>query len=204
MEKWDEKKNILIDLIQVQNLPYEQIGRMFNCSGNNIKKVAKRLGIELKQKRKINENETFNKGKRRKGICLNCGNEYIIYRSSRPGKFCSNKCQAEYNYNSYIDRWKRGEENGVSGKYGVSTHIRRYLFNKYNCGCQICGWGEVNEHTGNVPLQIHHIDGNCLNNKEENLQLLCPNHHSLTETFGNLNKNSKRVFRNNKKNRLGD
>ena len=52
MNKWDERKDILIDLIQIQNLPYEQIGSMFNCSGNNIKKVAKRLGIELKQKRK--------------------------------------------------------------------------------------------------------------------------------------------------------
>ena len=56
-----------------------------------------------------------------------------------------------------------------------------------------------NQYSGKVPLQIHHIDGNCLNNKEENLQLLCPNCHSLTETFGNLNKKSKRVYRNNKK-----
>ena len=79
MNKWDEKKDILIDLIQVQDLPYEQIGRMFNCSGNNIKKVAKRLGIELKQKRKINESETFNKGKCRKGVCLNCGERNIQY-----------------------------------------------------------------------------------------------------------------------------
>lgn len=198
MQKWDDKRNILIDLIQVQNLPYEQIGKMFNCSGSNIKKVAKRLGIELKSRRKINDKETFNKGKSKKHICLNCGCEYKNGRNTI-GKFCSNKCQQDYQYKQYIERWKSGEENGTIGLYGISWHIRKYLFDKYNCSCQKCGWNEKNQYSGKVPLQIHHIDGNCLNNKEENLQLLCPNCHSLTETFGNLNKKSKRVYRNNKK-----
>ena len=48
MTNWEERKDTLIDLIQVQKLPYEQIGRMFNCSGSNIRKVAKKLGIEIK------------------------------------------------------------------------------------------------------------------------------------------------------------
>lgn len=50
--------------------------------------------------------------------------------------------------------------------------------------------GEVNPTTGLVPLQIHHIDGNALNNKASNLQLLCPNCHSLTENFGSRNRNA--------------
>lgn len=191
MTNWEERKDTLIDLIQIQKLPYEQIGRMFNCSGNNIKKVARKLGIELVQKRKINESETFNKGKGKKGICLNCGCEYNIYRSSK-GKFCSNKCQAEYEYKQFIENWKNGEESGLSGEYGISRHIRRYLFEKYNCSCQICGWNEVNPFTGNIPLEIHHIDGDYTNNKEENLQLLCPNHHSLTESFKSHNKNGRK------------
>lgn len=32
-----------------------------------------------------------------------------------------------------------------------------------------------------------------MNNKEENLELLCPNCHSLTDNFGALNKNSTRT-----------
>ena len=191
MTNWEERKDTLIDLIQIQKLPYEQIGRLFNCSGNNIKKVARKLGIELVQKRKINESETFNKGKGKKGICLNCGCEYNIYRSSK-GKFCSNKCQAEYEYKQFIENWKNGEESGLNGEYGISRHIKRYLFDKYNCSCQICGWNEVNPFTGNIPLEIHHIDGDYTNNKEENLQLLCPNHHSLTESFKNHNKNGRK------------
>lgn len=190
MTKWEEQKDKLIDLIQVQKLPYEQIGRMFNCSGSNIKKVAKKLGIELIPKRKINETETFNKGKckkSRKSICLNCGCEFTIYNSVNKGKYCSHKCQVEYDYKSYIQRWKNGEEDGLKGEYSISNHIKKYLFRKYNNSCQICGWNQVNKFTGNVPLEVHHIDGDYTNNKEENLQLLCPNCHSLTETFKNHN-----------------
>lgn len=39
-----------------------------------------------------------------------------------------------------------------------------------------------------------------MNNKEENLQLLCPNCHSLTENFGSSNKNSSRIYRKQKGN----
>ena len=31
-----------------------------------------------------------------------------------------------------------------------------------------------------IPLELHHIDGNRFNNKINNLQILCPNCHSLT------------------------
>ena len=62
----------------------------------------------------------------------------------------------------------------------------------HNNKCEKCGWGEVNETTGNVPLEVHHIDGDCTNNSEDNLQLLCPNCHSLTANHGSLNKFSKR------------
>lgn len=74
------------------------------------------------------------------------------------------------------------------------------MFMKHNNKCEKCGWGEVNPYTGKIPLQVHHIDGDCTNNSEENLQLLCPNCHSLTETYGGLNKgNSKRTKRNEKR-----
>lgn len=74
----------------------------------------------------------------------------------------------------------------------MPNFIRNYLIEKYQ-GCQLCGWNQVNPTTNRMPLEVHHIDGNCTNNKEENLQLLCPNCHSLTPNSGALNKgNSKR------------
>ena len=38
-----------------------------------------------------------------------------------------------------------------------------------------------------IPLQLHHKDGNHDNNLFENLELLCPNCHSLTDTFAGKN-----------------
>ena len=35
---------------------------------------------------------------------------------------------------------------------------------------------------------VNHKDGNKANNKEDNLDLLCPNCHSLTKNYGSLNK----------------
>lgn len=38
-----------------------------------------------------------------------------------------------------------------------------------------------------LSLQVDHVDGNKYNNCVENLRLLCPNCHSLTDTFGGKN-----------------
>jgi hypothetical protein len=34
-----------------------------------------------------------------------------------------------------------------------------------------------------IPLEVHHLDGNNENNSKENLQVLCPNCHSLTDSW---------------------
>lgn len=120
-------------------------------------------------------------------FCLNCGKEIVKGRH-----YCSKKCQREHEYNQYIIRWKNGQESGTKGQNDTSNYIRKYLFSKYN-GCQMCGWNQINKYTGLMPLQIHHIDGDCTNNREYNLQLLCPNCHSLTENFGSRNRNCTRV-----------
>ena len=187
--KWAKEKENLEKLINTEHISYEEIGRRYGVSGQSIKKAASRLGINIPKRRKINPKETFGRGTAKKGYCLNCGKEFVMYKS-HSGKFCSNKCQGEYEHNEYIKKWKNGEKTGLKGKFLISNAIRKYLFEKYNNSCQICGWNEINKYTGNVPLQIHHIDGDCTNNKEENLQLLCPNCHSLTENFGKRNKNA--------------
>lgn len=138
-------------------------------------------------------NNNLRKAKKEK-YCANCGKPFLMGKNTK-GRFCSNKCQGEYAHKEYIRLWKLGEKDGMSGPNGISSAIRTYLFEKYNGKCQLCGWGEENPYTNKVPLQIHHIDGDCTNNKEENLQLLCPNCHSLTETFGGSNENSKRLDR---------
>ena len=95
----------------------------------------------------------------------------------------------------YINEWKNGLQSGLKGEYQISNNIKAYLFKKYNNKCARCGWGEVNKYTNNIPLEVEHIDGNYQNNKEENLILLCPNCHSLTETYKGANLNHGRKQR---------
>lgn len=130
---------------------------------------------------------TYNNKKRKQKFfkkCKNCNKE--LPRGSR-NIFCNNECFQENRYNEYIERWKQGLENGLSGEYGISGFIRRYLFIKYNSKCSQCGWSKVNEHTKRIPLEVEHKDGDYRNNDEDNLDLICPNCHSLTATYKGAN-----------------
>ncbi len=122
--------------------------------------------------------------------CLNCNKEI-----KKSNKYCSNKCQKEYEYKSYIEEWKTNKVTGLKGEYQISNHIKTYLFNKYNKKCAKCGWGETNKFTRKIPLEVEHIDGNYKNNNEDNLILLCPNCHSLTSTYKGANLNNGRKER---------
>ena len=118
-----------------------------------------------------------------KTFCLNCGKELSKHQS----KYCNNACQTEYQYKQYVKKWKSGLENGLKGSYQLSKHIVRYIKEKYNNKCCKCGWCEVNPTTGNIPLEVHHIDGDYTNNNENNLELLCPNCHAKTSSYRGKN-----------------
>lgn len=124
-------------------------------------------------------------------LCLNCSK--LIKKNT---KYCSNKCQKEYQYKEYINKWKNNKKNGMRGEYQISSYIKKYLFQKYNYRCARCGWGKINIYTNKIPLEIEHIDGNYKNNCENNLILLCPNCHSLTSTYKGANLNHGRKSRN--------
>jgi hypothetical protein len=123
--------------------------------------------------------------KKPRANCLACGK--TIKRAV--DKFCDNHCQGEYEYRTYIERWFAGLETGRKGSfYALSDHIRRYMRETYDEKCSQCGWAENHPITDKIPLTIDHIDGDVENCRPENLRLLCPNCHSLTETYGSLNR----------------
>lgn len=126
-------------------------------------------------------------------LCKGCNKQ--IYGAGR--KYCCVKCQQNLYYREYITRWKQGLEDGNRGIYicVLSGHIRRYLLEKFGDQCSRCGWSQKNPKTLVVPLEINHIDGNSDNNREENLELICPNCHALTPNFRNLNKGNGREWR---------
>ena len=52
-------KEELERLIIEENRSYSSIGKMYNLSGNAIKKAAIKLGIELQKRRKVSVEENF-------------------------------------------------------------------------------------------------------------------------------------------------
>lgn len=51
--------------------------------------------------------------------------------------------------------------------------------------CEHCG---ISEWRGNpLSLHLHHVNGDGLDNRLENLELLCANCHSQTDTYGGRN-----------------
>ncbi len=127
-----------------------------------------------------------------KKFCLRCNTPL-----GRQDKYCSSKCHADYNYYHFIELWKKGEKDGGIGinVRSISGYLRRYLLEKYDNKCAVCGWNKKHPITGTVPLEIDHVDGNSENNLESNLKLLCPNCHALTPFFKNLNRGKGREWR---------
>jgi hypothetical protein len=65
--------------------------------------------------------------------------------------------------------------------YVKPAFLKRKVISKRGHKCENCGREKWENQT--IPLELHHIDSNRLNNKEENLQLLCPNCHAQTEGY---------------------
>ena len=137
-----------------------------------------------------------NKGVARNGhkkelYCKNCGKPLEKHQT----KFCSKECNVDFNYKEQIKLWQNGEIKGCDSAGAVSPYVRRYMLEKANYSCEKCGFNKNNEYTGLSILQLHHKDGDCYNNSEDNIEVLCPNCHCLTENFGSRNKNSTRIDR---------
>lgn len=185
--KWFEEKAYLEQAILVDKLSYEEIGRKYGCSGSNIKKVAQRIGIELPQRRKVNPNETFNKGTGQKCYCLNCGKE-VTY----PKKFCDATCQHEYQHKQKYQLVLDGDESIMRANYSPSI-FRDDILKEQGGVCAICGMKP--EWNGKeLVFIVDHIDGHASNNKRDNLRCICPNCDSQLDTYKSKNKCGERSY----------
>ena len=192
MVPWDLEIENLKKYVFVDKLSYEEIGKLYNCSGNNIKKAMRKRGIDLPVRSKNAGKEPHNKGTGKKYYCLNCG-ALIDHKKNTKHKYCSNACQQAYEYKLWVEKYKHDNSIAVNTKWGqIPSQLRRYIFEKYENKCCICGWSEINPYTDTIPLEVDHIDGNSENNSEENLRLICPNCHSLTPTYRGANRGNGR------------
>lgn len=102
--------------------------------------------------------------------------------------------------------WSKGKKVGpkvdiqeyLSNKRYIGSHSLKLklldakIFDKKCCNCQITKW--LNQP---VPLELHHIDGNNENNNLDNIQILCPNCHALTDNYCAKNKKNNKEIKTN-------
>lgn len=104
--------------------------------------------------------------------------ELGVYESNQSGKGIkknrSYKHSLEEIFNSDI----------ISSSYKLKNRLIKEGYKKEFCEeCLLSEWQGQK-----IPLELHHKDGNKNNNNLDNLQLLCPNCHSLTDNFRGKNK----------------
>jgi len=119
--------------------------------------------------------------------CRNCGGPLSL----RVQKYCSNKCQHDYQFKQRLQAF----HSGTPPAFRHSNSLKRIVVSILGERCTNCGWAERHPVTGRVPIELEHIDGNWENNDPSNLTLLCPNCHSLTPTFRALKRGRGRPFR---------
>lgn len=117
-----------------------------------------------------------------------CQKDFSGQRPKRNNQYCSAKCNGAVKRLAKIESWLSGEWDGSANRDGeLAIPIKTYLKEKAGFQCTLCGWDKINPITGKCPLDVDHIDGNSSNNHPSNLQVICPNCHSLTPTYKALN-----------------
>ena len=140
--------------------------------------------------------------------CPKCDKEHDL-----SGKFCSRSCA---NSRVFSDEAKLKKSIALKGKPTYRSHYdkeaqaaksrqkwlekynampfdelgpenkRRRVFEEQKFCCNMCGISEW--FSKPITLELEHKDGNNTNNTRENLEGLCPNCHSTTDTWRGRNK----------------
>lgn len=77
--------------------------------------------------------------------------------------------------------WNKNQQLKEWSNYTRVSHLKPHLISLRGHKCENCG---NSEWCGKpIKLEVHHIDGDRTNNNINNLQLLCPNCHSITPNW---------------------
>lgn len=182
----------LYDLVLIQDLSYEEIGRQNNVSGSTVKRWMTKLNIEKPDRGNQNlfrKDYLAPKDKPVKyGECPNCGVSFTIGKKDKT--YCCSACASEHKgklrYQEYLN------DNSICYGQKNMQNFKKYMIIEQDHKCDICG---INDswNGDNLMFVLDHIDGNADNNNRDNLRLVCPNCDSQLDTFKSKNKNSARA-----------
>lgn len=118
------------------------------------------------------------------GYSVDCGSYLTTMKSmiAELGLDVSHFTGQAWNKNHFnYDRFRNGNVIKSSQAIDALTFLRGHR-------CEHCGLAEWMGQL--ICLEVHHIDGDSLNNELDNLRLLCPNCHAFTENYRGKNINS--------------
>lgn len=157
--------------------------------GLNLLRKDKTIGYYPENCIWTNRKTTYNKNNHRRK-CSVCG-EYINDKNIS-GMCCG--CLVKNKHEERIKTWLETGNTGTSVSSKVPDVIRKYILDKQNSRCAICGMQNL-WNNKELKFILDHINGDAANNYEENLRLICPNCDSQLDTYKSKNKNSARIYR---------
>ncbi len=170
--------------------------RKWELAGATCTRCQKPLTYEQRRYRHCSRScrSSESNAKRPRVLANSCGHCGKSFGGNSRKATCSVACAKAKASAEKVARWLAGELLGGTWR-GVLGFVKRWLRDTRGNHCCECGWNKINATSGRIPLHVDHIDGDPNNHKPDNLRLLCPNCHSLTPTFGALNRGSGRAQR---------
>ena len=205
----DEIKNQILKLNE-EKLTARQIGKDLNLNDHTVQRYLKSLGLNYMSREFVEIRECFYEY---------CDKKFEVSKTDAR-KYCSQSCAAKVNnakrYNTDpsklkiardISEFNNKKYEGLSISEKISRRwndkliledfstlsfqrIRRRVILEQDGKCVKCN---ISEWFGKkISLELEHKDGNHHNNKRENLEALCPNCHSITDTWRGRNIKNRR------------
>lgn len=123
------------------------------------------------------------------GLAPQGGNHYFIERKCKKNDIDTSHFTGQA-HRKGISVYKRPVSEYLNNKQQIGSFRLKNRLLKEGFLLAKCSSCEESKWLGQpIPLELDHIDGNNQNNNLDNLRLLCPNCHALTDTYRGRNKN---------------